>query len=68
MNSIAQEPKYQAGKGDTKKEACEDAEWEARKKCVRLGTGGLPVGGAQCVQCEQFNMYQWACAVKYICK
>ena len=66
--SMAQEPKYQAAKGDTKKEACENAEWEARKNCIRLGTGGIPVGGVECVQCREVNVYQWVCAVKYVCK
>jgi len=53
--------------GDTKKEACEDAEWEARKACVRIGRTGLPVNGAQCVSCSPYNTYQFQCTVIYRC-
>jgi len=54
--------------GDSKKEACEDAEWEARKACIRIGTGGIPANGAQCISCTQYNAYQYQCTVAYRCK
>lgn len=54
--------------GDSKKEACESAEWEARKACVRLGRGGLPVSGAQCASCSEHGAYQFQCTVVYRCK
>ena len=54
--------------GESKKEACEAAEWEARKECVRLGRGGLPVNGAQCVSCSERGAYQYQCTVAYKCK
>lgn len=54
--------------GGSKKEACEAAEWEARKECVRMGRGGLPVNGAQCVSCSEHGVYQFQCTVVYRCK